>query len=99
MTRLMIGVALVVVAGTAAAQEPLTNAKRRANNAAAATKAHIDAEQRPDAPSAAQPHAQQHAARDNRSSAHAPQSPVATLAVAQNDTTNSSTTIMREQYD
>jgi len=99
MTRFIIGAALLVVAGTASAQDPLSNAKRVANKAAAATNAHIEAEQRPDAPSAAQPQAQQHAARDSRSTTHAPQTPVATLTVAQNDTTTSTTTIMREQYD
>src|SRR5205085_12179114 len=98
MTRLIIGAALLVVAGTASAQDPFTNAKRLANKAAAATNAHIEAEQRPDGQSAGQPHAQQHAARDARSSARAPQAPVGTLAVAEKDTTPS-TTIMRETYD
>jgi hypothetical protein len=96
MTRLIIGAALLVVAGTASAQDPLTNAKRLANNAAAATKAHIDAEQRPDGQSSAR--APQHATVDARSTAPAVQTPARTVAVAEKDTTPS-TTIMRETYD
>jgi hypothetical protein len=97
MKRLITGAALLVVAGTASAQDPFTNAKRVANKAASATNAHIEAEQRPDGP-AAQPQAQSHAARDAQPAARKPQAPAPTMTVAQNDTTTS-TTIMREAYD
>jgi hypothetical protein len=97
MTRSIIAAALLVVAGTASAQDPLTNAKRVANKAAAATNAHIEAEQRPDAPSPTQ--AQPRTARDAQPAARGSQAPARTLAVAQNDTTTATTTIMRETYD
>jgi hypothetical protein len=97
MTRSIIAAALLVVAGTASAQDPLTNAKRVANKAAAATNAHIEAEQRPDAPSPAQ--AQPQTARDAKPAARGSQAPVRTLAVAQTDTTTPTTTIMRETFD
>jgi len=92
MRRLMIGAALVAVAGTASAQDPFTAAKRVANKAAAATNAHIEAEQRPDGPARQQAPAQQQAAREQ----HAP---VRTLTIAAKDTTTPSTTIMRETFD
>ena len=84
MRRLITGAALlVVVAGTASAQDPLTAAKRVTNKAAAATNAHIEAEQRPDAHSQAP--AQQGAARDAHSAttARTPRGPVRTLSEAE----------------
>lgn len=48
MRPILFSAALVVVAGAASAQDPFTAAKKAAQNAAAATNAHIEAEQRPD---------------------------------------------------
>ena len=93
--RIMIAAALLAVAGTATAQDPLTNAKRVANKAAAATNAHIEAEQHPEA----QPQPQQAAATNAGEAAHASRQPVRTLTIAQKDTTVPPTTIMRETYD
>jgi hypothetical protein len=45
----LVSTALVAVAGVASAQDPLSAAKHAAQKAAAATNAHIEAEQRPDA--------------------------------------------------
>jgi hypothetical protein len=98
MMRFIACAALLVVAGTASAQDPLTNAKRLANKAASATNAHIEAEQRPDAQPAAQPQAQPRSTHDAKPAARKSQAPVPTMTVAQNDTTMT-TTIMREAYD
>jgi hypothetical protein len=95
--RIMIAAALLAVAGTASAQDPLTNAKRVANKAAAATNAHIDAEQHPEAQ--AQPQPQQAAATNAGDAAHTSRQPVRTLTIAQKDTTVPPTTIMRETFD
>jgi hypothetical protein len=95
MRRVIIGAAFLAAAGVASAQDPFTNAKRVANKAAGATTAHIDAEQRPDAPAPAQPSAPR-AADAAPAGSHAP---VRTLTIAQKDTTSPPTTIMREAYD
>ncbi|HMA23475.1 MAG: hypothetical protein ACM37U_09790 [Gemmatimonas sp.] len=101
MRRLIIGAALFVVAATASAQDPLTAAKRVTNKAAAATNAHIEAEQRPDAQAQPQAPAQQGAARDAHSAttARIPRAPVRTLSIAQKDTTGPQSIIMRETFD
>jgi len=95
MRRVIIGAALLAAAGVASAQDPFTNAKRVANKAASATTAHIDAEQRPDAPAPAQPAAP----RAAEAAPSGPRAPVRTLTIAQKDTTSPPTTIMREAYD
>jgi hypothetical protein len=95
MRRVIGGAALFVVAGIASAQDPLTNAKRVANKAATATNAHIEAEQRPDAPAQSQPATQ----RVAQAAAPAARGPVRTLTIAQNDTTGPTTSIMREAYE
>jgi hypothetical protein len=95
MRRVMVGAALLVIAGIASAQDPLTNAKRVANKAASATNAHIEAEQRPDAPAQPQPAAQ----RGVQTAARGVTPPVRTLTIAQKDTTSPPTVIMREAYD
>jgi hypothetical protein len=97
MRRVMIAAALVAVAGAASAQDPLTNAKRVANKAASATNAHIEAEQRPDAP--AQPQAKTPASKTVEAAAPGQRPPVRTLTIAQKDTTTPPTTIMREAFD
>lgn len=98
MRHLIIGAALIAVAGRVSAQDPLTNAKRVANKAAAATNAHIEAEQRPDGP--AQPQTQaQPAANDVQAAPRGRRAPVRTLTIAQKDTTGPTTTIMRETFD
>jgi hypothetical protein len=97
MRRVISGAALLAVAGIASAQDPLTNAKRVANKAAAATNAHIAAEQRPDAPAQAQP--QPAAQHDAQAAAGGTRPPVRALTIAQKDTTSPPTTIMREAYD
>jgi len=101
MRPVIIGAAFLVAAGSASAQDPLTNAKRVANKAAAATNAHIAAEQRPDqqAQPQPQPQAQPAAARDAQTTSRGPRPPVRTLTIAQKDTTGPTTTIMRETYD
>jgi len=48
MRSVFVSAAFVVAAATASAQDPFTAAKKAAQNAAAATNAHIAAEQRPD---------------------------------------------------
>lgn len=98
MMKLMSCAALLVVAATASAQDPLSNAKRVANKAASAENAHIEAEQRPDGQPAAQPQPQPRSTRDAKPAARKPQAPAPAMTVAQNDTTTS-TTIMREAYD
>jgi len=99
MMRFISCAALLVVATTASAQDPLTNAKRVANKAASAENAHIEAEQRPDGPAAqAQPQAQPRSSHDAKPAARKPQAPAPTMTVAQNDTA-ATTTIMREAYD
>jgi len=97
MMRFISCAAFLVVATSASAQDPLTNAKRVANKAASAENAHIDAEQRPDGP-AAQPQAQPRSTHDAKPAARKPQGPAPTMTVAQNDTA-ATTTIMREAYD
>jgi len=101
MRTLIVGAAFLAVAGRVSAQDPFTNAKRVANKAAAATNAHIAAEQRPDAPSPAQPQAQPAPATTAAPATHGARSsaPVRTLTIAQKDTTGPTTTIMRESYD
>jgi hypothetical protein len=99
MRRVMIGAALLVIAGIASAQDPFTNAKRVANKAASATNAHIAAEQRPDAPAQAQPQPQPVAQRDAQAAARGATPPVRALTIAQKDTTSPPTVIMRESYD
>jgi hypothetical protein len=99
MRHLIIGAALVAAAGRVSAQDPLTNAKRVANKAAAATNAHIEAEQRPDAPSPAQPQAQPAPTTAVQASPRGPRAPVRTLTIAAKDTTGPVTTIMRETFD
>jgi hypothetical protein len=49
MRAMLFSAAFAVVAGAASAQDPFTAAKKAAQNAASATNAHIEAEQRPDA--------------------------------------------------
>jgi hypothetical protein len=101
MRRVLIGAALLGIAGIASAQDPFTNAKRVANKAASATNAHIAAEQRPDAPAPAQPQPQPQPAAQ-RGAQTAPRGvtpPVRTLTIAQKDTTSPPTVIMREVYD
>ncbi|HEV8498097.1 MAG TPA: hypothetical protein VGQ56_14585 [Gemmatimonadaceae bacterium] len=97
MMRFISCAAFLVVATSASAQDPLTNAKRVANKAASAENAHIEAEQRPDGP-AAQPQAQPRSTQDAKPAARKPQAPAPTMTVAQNDTA-ATTTIMREAYD
>jgi hypothetical protein len=99
MRRLIIGAALIAAAGRASAQDPLTNAKRVANKAAAATNAHIEAEQRPDGPSRAQPQAQPAPNTAIQAAPRGPRAPVRTLTIAAKDTTGPVTTIMRETFD
>lgn len=99
MRRVMVGAALLVIAGIASAQDPLTNAKRVANKAASATNAHIAAEQRPDAPAPAQPQPQPAAQKGEQAAARGATPPVRTLTIAQKDTTSPPTVIMREAYD
>ena len=101
MRTLIVGAAFLAVAGRVSAQDPFTNAKRVANKAAAATNAHVAAEQRPDAPSPAQPQAQPAPATTAAPATHGARSsaPVRTLTIAQKDTTGPTTTIMRESYD
>ena len=96
--RILIGLALLVVAGSASAQDPLSNAKRVANRAAAATNAHIDAEQHPEAQQAAAPKTVE-AAQSGQAAAHTSRPPVHTLAIAQKDTTVPPTVVMRETFD
>jgi Tfp pilus assembly protein PilP len=99
--RILIGLALlvVVVAGTASAQDPLTNAKRVANKAAAATNAHIDAEQHPEAQPQQAAAPTTPAAAQTAQAAHSPRPPVRTLTIAQKDTTVPPTVVMRETFD
>jgi len=97
MMRFISCAAFLVVATSASAQDPLTNAKRVANKAASAENAHIEAEQRPDGP-AAQPQAQPRSTHDAKPAVRKPQAPAPTMTVAQNDTA-ATTTIMREAYD
>lgn len=99
MRHLIIGAALIAVAGRASAQDPLSNAKRVANKAAAATNAHIEAEQRPDAPSRPQPQAQPAPTSAIQAAPRGPRAPVRTLTIAAKDTTGPVTTIMRESFD
>lgn len=103
MRRVLIGAALLVIAGMASAQDPFTNAKRVANKAASATNAHIAAEQRPDAPTPPQPQPQpQPQPAAQRGAQAAPRGmtpPVRTLTIAQKDTTSPPTVLMREAYD
>lgn len=99
MRHLIIGAALIAVAGRASAQDPLSNAKRVANKAAAATDAHIEAEQRPDAPSRPQPQAQPAPTSAIQAAPRGPRAPVRTLTIAAKDTTGPVTTIMRESFD
>jgi hypothetical protein len=99
MRRVLIGAALLVIAGVASAQDPLTNAKRVANKAASATNAHIEAEQHPDASVPAQPQPQPAAQRGAPAAARGVTPPVRTLTIAQKDTTSPPTVIMREVYD
>jgi hypothetical protein len=99
MRRVLIGAALLVIAGIASAQDPFTNAKRVANKAASATNAHIEAEQRPDAPAPAQPQPQPAAQRGAQAAPRGVTPPVRTLTIAQKDTTSPPTVIMREAYD
>jgi hypothetical protein len=49
MRAMLLSAAFVAAAGAVSAQDPFTAAKKAAQNAAAATNAHIEAEQRPDA--------------------------------------------------
>jgi hypothetical protein len=97
MRRVLIGAALLVIAGMASAQDPFTNAKRVANKAASATNAHIAAEQRPDAPTPPQP--QPAAQRGAQAAPRGMTPPVRTLTIAQKDTTSPPTVLMREAYD
>jgi hypothetical protein len=99
MRRVLIGAALLSIAGIASAQDPFTNAKRVANKAASATNAHIEAEQHPDAPAPAQPKPQPAAQSGAQAAAHGVTPPVRTLTIAQKDTTSPPTVIMREVYD
>jgi hypothetical protein len=99
MRRVLIGAALLVIAGIASAQDPFTNAKRVANKAASATNAHIAAEQRPDAPTPPQPQPQPAAQRGAQAAPRGMTPPVRTLTIAQKDTTSPPTVIMREAYD
>lgn len=99
MRRVLIGAALLVIAGIASAQDPFTNAKRVANKAASATNAHIAAEQRPDAPTPPQPQPQPAAQRGAQTAPRGVTPPVRTLTIAQKDTTSPPTVIMREAYD
>ena len=78
MMRFISCVALLV-AGTASAQDPLTNAKRVANKAASAENAHIEAEQRPDGQPAAQPQPQPRSTHDAKPAARKSQAPVPIL--------------------
>jgi hypothetical protein len=115
MTRNLIAVAAIVVAaGSASAQNPLAVAKNVANKAVSAENAHIAAEQRPDTPQpsgsksvvvsngavttgAAAPRSS--AARPSAASRPSTASrPQQALTIA-SDTSNSPTTIMREEYD
>ena len=110
MTRNLIAVAaLVIAAGSASAQNPLAVAKNVANKAVSAENAHIAAEQRPGTP---QPSGSKSVVVSNgavttgaaapRSSAARPSTasrpPQQALTIA-SDTSNSPTTIMREEYD
>jgi hypothetical protein len=99
MRRVLIGAALLVIAGMASAQDPFTNAKRVANKAASATNAHIAAEQRPDAPTPPQPQPQLAAQRGAQAAPRGMTPPVRTLTIAQKDTTSPPTVLMREAYD
>jgi hypothetical protein len=99
MRRVLIGAALLVIAGIASAQDPFTNAKRVANKAASATNAHIAAEQRPDAPTPPQPQPQPAAQRGAQAAPRGMTPPVRTLTIAQKDTTSPPTVLMREAYD
>lgn len=99
MRRVLIGAALLVIAGMASAQDPFTNAKRVANKAASATNAHIAAEQRPDAPTPPQPQPQPAAQRGAQAAPRGMTPPVRTLTIAQKDTTSPPTVLMREAYD
>jgi hypothetical protein len=99
--RILIGLALVIIAGTASAQDPLSNAKRVANKAAAATNAHIDAEQHPEAqapPQAAAPKTTV-ASQAAPAAAHTPRPPVRALTIAEKDTSIPPTVVMREVFD
>ena len=88
--------ACLLVAGVATAQNPLATAKGSAQRAAAATNAHIEAEQRPDV----QPQGSPAAKRVASTARAASTPPQGALNVVQSDTTGSPpATIMREVFD
>jgi hypothetical protein len=86
MTRcLIVTAALLFTARAGQAQDPLTNAKQKAQKAAAATNAHIDAEQKPEAGS--------------QKPAAGSQKPSVKLNIASADTAGPPPSIMRELYE
>ncbi|MDB4874719.1 MAG: hypothetical protein JWM41_1165 [Gemmatimonadetes bacterium] len=102
MTRsLLAAAALVFAAASASAQDPLTNAKQKAQKAAAATNAHIEAEQKPEAqskPAAPAPSAQKPAAPGQKAAAGS-QKPNVKLNIVTTDTAGPPPSIMREVYE
>jgi hypothetical protein len=110
MRALLTAAALAVVVRTASAQGVLSDAKAKAQKAAAATNAHIEAEQRPDGqtkqaakPQAAAPAPKSQAktpAPGSRAAAPAQkvERPGGKLAVPAADTAGPPPTIMREMY-
>jgi hypothetical protein len=102
---LMMLAALVLAAGAAQAQDPLTNAKNKALKAKAAADAHTAAEQRPEptapAPTAPAPTAKQSPSPRSQSGAKLPEGTApagSQLDVAKADTGGPAPTIYREVF-
>jgi hypothetical protein len=100
MTRcLIVTAALLFTARAGQAQDPLTNAKQKAQKAAAATNAHIDAEQKPEAGSQKPAAGSQKPAAPTRQPAAGNQKPSMKLNIASADTAGPPPSIMRELYE
>lgn len=105
MRMLMISAALVVASHTASGQDPLAAARKATQKAAAATNAHIEAEQRPDdsprAPAAQAPqaNASKSAATPAKPAGKATTSASSKLAAVAADTSGPPPTIYRESFE
>lgn len=94
MRSILVGATIAFVARSAAAQDPLTAAKNAAKKAAAATNAHIEAEQHPEGQKSAT------GAKKTAGTGRVEQRAGGSLSVATTaDTASLPPTIMREVYD
>jgi hypothetical protein len=99
MRALYVITALCAASRLVSAQDPFTNAKKAAQNAANAASAHVRAEQRPDGPQTGAPAAAPAARTPAKAGLPAAALPGTQLTIAKRDTLAVPPTIMREEYD